>query len=82
MAYENLLKSVEESAEEKERELRENSQKQADAIRREAKKLAEEVVERTVKEAENAADIERNKQSVPRKRQNQGAGARDPGEDV
>lgn len=62
MAYENLLKSVEESAEEKERESEENAQKQADAIRREAKKLAEEVVERTVREAENAADIERNKQ--------------------
>jgi len=62
MAYENLLKSVEESAEEKERELRENAQKQADVIRSEARKLAEEIRERTIQEAENAAQIERNKQ--------------------
>ncbi|MGB8308306.1 MAG: V-type ATP synthase subunit E family protein, partial [Methanoregula sp.] len=62
MAYEALLKSVEESAEEKERELRQNVQKQADEIRREARKLAKEVEERIVKEAENAAGIERNKQ--------------------
>lgn len=66
MPYENLLKSVEESAEEKERELREGAQKQADAIRSEAKKLAEEIQVRTVQEAENAAQIERNKQVVPR----------------
>jgi vacuolar-type H+-ATPase subunit E/Vma4 len=62
MAYENLLNSIEESAEEKERELRGNAQKQADEIRREAKRLAAEVVERTVREAQNAAEIERNKQ--------------------
>ena len=82
MPYENLLKSVEESAEEKERELREGAQKQADAIRSEAKKLAEEIQVRTVQEAENAAQIERNKQSVPRERQDQGAGSPEPGEDV
>ena len=81
MPYENLLKSVEESAEEKERELREGAQKQADAIRSEAKKLAEEIQVRTVQEAENAAQIERNKQ-VPRERQDQGAGSPEPGEDV
>jgi vacuolar-type H+-ATPase subunit E/Vma4 len=62
MAYENLLNSIEESAEEKERELRGNAQKQAEVIRREAKRLAAEVVERTVGDAKNAAEIERNKQ--------------------
>ena len=62
MAYETLLKSVEESAEEKERELLQNAQKQADEIRQEARKLAKEVEERLVKEAEKTAGIERNKQ--------------------
>jgi len=62
MAYENLLKSVEESAQEKERELRERAQKQADGIRSAAKKQAEEIQERALREAENAALIERNKQ--------------------
>jgi len=62
MAFENLLKSVEESAEEKERELRENAKKQADAIRREAQKLAADLVGRMVHEAEISAEIERNKQ--------------------
>jgi len=62
MAYENLLRSVEESAEEKERELRENAHKQAEGIRRDAKKLATDIVERIVRDAENAAEIERNKQ--------------------
>jgi V/A-type H+-transporting ATPase subunit E len=62
MAYENLLRSVEESAGEKERELRGNAQKQADAIRSEAKKLAADVTGLMVRDAENAAEIERNKQ--------------------
>ena len=62
MAYENLLRSVEESAEEKERELRENAHKQAEGIRRDARKLAADLVERIVRDAENAAEIESNKQ--------------------
>jgi len=62
MAYENLLRSVEETAEEKERELRENAIKQADAIRQEAKVLAADLVGRMVREAEISAEIERNKQ--------------------
>jgi len=62
MAYENLLKSVEESAQEKERELRKKAQEQADEIRSDAKRLVEDIQTRTVKEAENAAAIERNKQ--------------------
>ncbi|MEN6395938.1 MAG: V-type ATP synthase subunit E [Methanoregula sp.] len=62
MAYENLLKSVEESALEKKRELLVNAQKKADEIRSRAKKQAEEIVERAVKEAESSVAIERNKQ--------------------
>jgi V/A-type H+-transporting ATPase subunit E len=62
MAYENLLKSVEESALEKERELQKNAKKQADAIRSAAKEQAEEIQGRTIKEAETSAAIERNKQ--------------------
>ncbi|MGB8220042.1 MAG: V-type ATP synthase subunit E [Methanoregula sp.] len=62
MAYENLLKSVEESALEKERELQKNAKKQADAIRFAAKEQAEKIQELTIKEAETSAAIERNKQ--------------------
>ena len=62
MAYENLLKSVEESAQEKERELRAQAQQRADEIRSAAKKQAQEIQERTIQEAEHAAAIERNKQ--------------------
>ena len=50
MAYENLLKSVEESAQDRERELREKAKKQAEEIEKDA-----------VKEAEKSAAIERNK---------------------
>ena len=62
MAYENLLKSVEESAQERERELREKAKKQAREIRADAKKQAEEIQKNAVKEAEKSATIERNKQ--------------------
>jgi V/A-type H+/Na+-transporting ATPase subunit E len=62
MAYEHLLKSVEESALEKERELQNNAKKQADAIRSAAKKQADQIQERTIQEAETSAAIERNKQ--------------------
>jgi V/A-type H+/Na+-transporting ATPase subunit E len=62
MAYENLLKSVEESALEKKRELQVKAQKQADEIRSAAKKQADEIQERIIKEAEISVAIERNKQ--------------------
>ena len=62
MAYENLLKSVEESALEKERELQKKAKKQAEEIRSAAKKQAEEIQRRTIQEAETSAAIERNKQ--------------------
>ena len=62
MAYENLLKSVEESAQETEREIRTKAQKQADDIRTTAKTEAEEIRKRILDEAKVSATIERNKQ--------------------
>ena len=62
MAYENLLKSVEESEQERERELREKAQKLAREIRADAKKQAEEIQKNAVQDAEKSATIERNKQ--------------------
>jgi len=61
MAYENLLRSVEESAEERERELRDNAQKQAQEIRARAKKEAEGIQELSIREAEKSAVTERHK---------------------
>ena len=82
MAYENLLKSVEESALERERELQKNAKKQVDAIRSAAKEQAEEIQERTIQEAETSAAIERNKSCLSCKRRDQGAGPEKPGEGV
>jgi V/A-type H+-transporting ATPase subunit E len=62
MAYENLLKSVEESAQERQRELFEKAAKLAGEIRSVARKQAEEIQGIAVKEAERSASIERNKQ--------------------
>lgn len=61
MAYENLLRSVEESAGERERELRSKAQKQAEEIRSKAKKQAEEIQQAAIREAERSAMTERNK---------------------
>lgn len=62
MAYENLLKSVEESSQERERELRETARVQAEEIRATARKQALEIQEITIRDAERSAAIERNKQ--------------------
>jgi len=62
MAYENLLRSVEESALERERQLRENARVQVEEIRAAAQKQAAEIRERTIQDAERSAAIERNKQ--------------------
>jgi V/A-type H+/Na+-transporting ATPase subunit E len=62
VAYENLLKSVEEGAQERERELREKAQQQAAGIRAEAKKQAAEIQVHLVNDAKKSAAIERNKQ--------------------
>jgi V/A-type H+/Na+-transporting ATPase subunit E len=61
MAYEKLLKSVEESAGEREQELREKARRTAEEIRAEAKKEAEEIQESAIRGAERSATIERNK---------------------
>jgi len=61
MAYENLLRSVEESAEERERELRSRAQKQAEEIRVKAKKQADEIQQTAIRESERSALTERNK---------------------
>jgi vacuolar-type H+-ATPase subunit E/Vma4 len=62
MAYENLLKSVEESARERERELKKTARAQAEEIRAMAQKQALEIQERAIRDAERSAAIERNKQ--------------------
>lgn len=62
MAYDNLLKSVEESAEARERELLQKAEQQAEAIRAEARKRAEEIQQATIRDAERSVAIERNKQ--------------------
>ncbi|MFA4877089.1 MAG: V-type ATP synthase subunit E family protein [Methanoregula sp.] len=62
MAYENLLKSVEESAQEREQELRKRAKQLADEIRADAKHEAEELSNHAIAEAERSAAIERNKQ--------------------
>ena len=62
MAYENLLKSVEESAQERERELRESARVRAEEIRATARKQAEKIQEIAIRDAERSAVIERNKQ--------------------
>jgi V/A-type H+/Na+-transporting ATPase subunit E len=62
MAFENLLMSVEESAQEKEQELKKKAGQLAEEIRTGARKEAEAIQERAVREAERSATIERNKQ--------------------
>jgi V/A-type H+/Na+-transporting ATPase subunit E len=62
MAFENLLNSVEESAQERQRELRKKAEQQAEEIRAEAGRQAEEIQKTAIKDAERSATIERNKQ--------------------
>jgi V/A-type H+-transporting ATPase subunit E len=61
MAFENLLRSVEESAREKELELRTRAGELSTDIRARAKKEAEEIGEAAIREAEKSAAVERNK---------------------
>jgi V/A-type H+-transporting ATPase subunit E len=61
MAYENLLKSVEESAQEKERELREKARSAVEVILEDAKKQADVIQQSLMAESEKAAAIEKNK---------------------
>ena len=61
MTYENLLKSVEESAQEREREIRDKAQSDADAIKTEALKQAEAIQQSLLEAARMSAMVERNK---------------------
>lgn len=62
MAYENLLKSVEEGAEAREQELRTKARTQAESIRADAAKQAREIQEQALREAERSAAQERNRE--------------------
>jgi len=61
MAYENLLKSVEESAQEKEHELREKARSAVQAISEDAKNQATMIQQSILAESKKAATIEKNK---------------------
>ncbi len=61
MAYENLLKSVEESAQEKERELREKTRSAVELIYEDAKNQATLIQQTLLAEAKKAATVEKNK---------------------
>jgi len=61
MAYENLLKSVEESAQEKERELREKAQSAVQLISEDTKNQSAAIQQSLLAEAKKAATIEKNK---------------------
>ena len=61
MAYENLLKSVEESAQEKERELLDKARSVVQAISEETKNQAAAIQKSLLEEAKNAVAVEKNK---------------------
>jgi V/A-type H+-transporting ATPase subunit E len=61
MAYENLLKSVEESAQEKERELREKARSAVQLISEDTKNQSIVIQQSLLAEAKKAATIEKNK---------------------
>lgn len=61
MAYENLLKSVDESAHERELELLENARVTIEGIKKKAREQAELIRQSQISDAEMAAVIEKNK---------------------
>jgi V/A-type H+-transporting ATPase subunit E len=61
MAYENLLKSVDESAQEREQELRQKAQSVVHAISEDTRNQVEEIQQSFLAESKKAATIERNK---------------------
>ena len=61
MAYENLLKSVDESAQERERELLENARVTVESVRKKAREQAELIRQSQINDAEMAAGVEKNK---------------------
>jgi V/A-type H+/Na+-transporting ATPase subunit E len=61
MAYENLLKSVEESAQEREQELRQKAQSAVQAISEDTRNQEAEIQLSLLEEAKKAASVEKNK---------------------
>jgi V/A-type H+-transporting ATPase subunit E len=61
MAYENLLKSVDESAQEREQELRQKAQSTVQAISEDTRNQAAEIQQSHLEEAKKAASVEKNK---------------------
>jgi V/A-type H+-transporting ATPase subunit E len=61
MAYENLLKSVDESAQEREQELRQKAQSAVQAISEDTRNQAAEILHSLLEESKKAATIEKNK---------------------
>ena len=61
MAYENLLKSVDESAQEKEKELLENARVTVESVRKKACEQAELIRQSQISDAEMSAGFEKNK---------------------
>jgi V/A-type H+-transporting ATPase subunit E len=61
MAYENLLKSVEESAQERERELKEKARSAVQIISEETKNQAAAIQQSLLEEAKKASAVEKNK---------------------
>jgi V/A-type H+-transporting ATPase subunit E len=61
MAYENLLKSVDESAQEREQELRQKAQSVVHEISEDTRNQVEEIQQSFLAESKKAATIERNK---------------------
>ena len=61
VAYENLLKSVDEGAEVKEQELRENARITIESIKKKAQEQADQVRQALISDAEKSATTEKNK---------------------
>ncbi|MDO9036646.1 MAG: V-type ATP synthase subunit E [Methanoregula sp.] len=61
MAYENLLKSVDESAQERERELLENARVTIESLKKKAREQAELIRQSQISDAEKSAGVEKNK---------------------
>jgi V/A-type H+-transporting ATPase subunit E len=61
LAYENLLNSVDESARERERELRENAQVTIESIKKKAHEQSGQIRQSHISDAEKSAAVEKNK---------------------
>jgi V/A-type H+/Na+-transporting ATPase subunit E len=73
MAYENLLKSVEESAQEREQELRQKAQSTVQAISEDTRNQAAEIQQSFLEESKKAAAVEKNKRIYLTKGENKEA---------